>query len=181
VARCIGPTSASRAPVQDSPNALNISPRIDPWLYRVTRGRYPTILGTVATAPLITTGAKSGLPREHQLTYFHDGPDPILLATYGGGPKHPQWYYNLTAHPECQFGDERFVATEVTDSDEYARLYGLAEQVYAGYRLSRQDGGSGTPYSPLPAQGAIAASRPGCPYGDSLGVGLSLDRGRFFG
>ncbi len=113
--------------------ALNISPRIDPWLYRVTRGRYPTILGTVATAPLITTGAKSGLPREHQLTYFHDGPDPILLATYGGGPKHPQWYYNLTAHPECQFRDERFVAKEVTDSDEYARLYGLAEQVYAGY------------------------------------------------
>jgi F420H(2)-dependent quinone reductase len=25
------------------------------------------------------------------------------------------------------------VATEVTDPDEYARLYGLAEQVYAGY------------------------------------------------
>jgi hypothetical protein len=39
----------------------------------------------------------------------------------------------LTAHPECQFGDERFVAKEVTDSNEYARLFGLAEQVYAGY------------------------------------------------
>jgi hypothetical protein len=37
------------------------------------------------------------------------------------------------AHPECQLGDERFVAAQVTDPDEYARLYGLAEQVYAGY------------------------------------------------
>jgi deazaflavin-dependent oxidoreductase (nitroreductase family) len=81
----------------------------------------------------MTTGAKSDQPREVQLTYFHDGSDPILIASNYGGPKHPQWYHNLIAHPECQFGDETFVATEVTDSDEYARLYGLAEQVYAGY------------------------------------------------
>ena len=112
---------------------LRIAPRIDPWLYRATSGRYPSILGAVASAPLMTTGAKSGQPRETQLTYLHDGPDPILIASYGGGPKHPQWYYNLKAHPECQFGDQKFVATEVTDPDEYARLYGLAEQVYAGY------------------------------------------------
>jgi deazaflavin-dependent oxidoreductase (nitroreductase family) len=106
---------------------------IDPWLYRVTRGRYPTIVGGTATAPLVSTGAKSGQRREHQLTYFHDGPDPILIASNAGGTKHPQWYYNLKAHPECEFGDERLVATEVTDPDEYARLYGLGEQVYGGY------------------------------------------------
>ena len=68
-----------------------------------------------------------------QLAYFHHGPDPILIASNHGGPSHPQWYYNLKAHPECQLGDEKFVATEVTDPDEYERLYGLAEQVYAGY------------------------------------------------
>ncbi len=113
---------------------LRISPRIDPWLYRATGGRYPSIFGGVASAPLMTTGAKSGQPREVQLTYFHDGPHPILLASYGGGPKHPQWFYNLKAHPECQFGDEKFSATEVTDPGEYTRLYGLAEQVFAGYR-----------------------------------------------
>jgi deazaflavin-dependent oxidoreductase (nitroreductase family) len=107
--------------------------RIDPWLYRATGGRYPRILGSMAGAPLMTTGAKSGQPREVQVIYFHDGTDPILVASYGGGPKNPQWYYNLKAHPECQLGDEKFVATEVTDPDEYARLYELAEQVFAGY------------------------------------------------
>ena len=112
---------------------LRVAPRIDPWLYRATGGRYPSILGSVASAPLMTTGAKSGQPRETQLAYFHDGPDRILIASYSGGPKHPQWYYNLKAHPECQLGDEKFVATEVTDPDDYERLYGLAEQVYAGY------------------------------------------------
>ena len=113
--------------------AHHISPRIDPWLYRVTGGRYPWVMGGVSTAPLINTGAKSGLRREHQLTYFHDGPDPILIASNYGGPKHPQWYYNLKANPQCEFGDEPFIATEVTDPDEHARLYGLAEHVYGGW------------------------------------------------
>jgi deazaflavin-dependent oxidoreductase (nitroreductase family) len=113
--------------------AHHLFPRIDPWLYRATGGRYPWILGGVSTAPLMTTGSKSGQPREHQITYFHDGPDPIVTASNYGGPKHPQWYYNLKAHPECELGDEKFLATEVTDPDEHARLYGLAEQAYAGW------------------------------------------------
>ena len=59
--------------------------------------------------------------------------DPILMASNYGVPKHPQWYYNLKAHPECELSDERFVATEITDPDDYVRLYTLAEQIYAGY------------------------------------------------
>jgi deazaflavin-dependent oxidoreductase (nitroreductase family) len=87
---------------------------------------------SVATAPL-TKGAKSGQPREVQLAYFHDRADPILVASNYGGRRHPQWYYNLKAHPECEFAGEKFVATEVTDPDEHTRLYGLAEKVFAGY------------------------------------------------
>lgn len=74
----------------------------------------------VLNAPLLTTGAKTGQP-------------PIVIASYGGEPKNPQWYYNLKAHPECRFGDEDHIATEVTDPDEYARLYELAERVYSGF------------------------------------------------
>jgi deazaflavin-dependent oxidoreductase (nitroreductase family) len=108
----------------------HFSPRVDPWVSRLTNGRG---LGPVVNAPLITTGAKSGQPRQVQLTYFHDGPDPILIASNYAGPKHPQWSYNLKANPECKFGGEHFVATEVTDPTEYTRLFGLAEKVYAGY------------------------------------------------
>ena len=111
----------------------------------------------LSTAPLLCTGAKSGQPRVLQLTYFHDGPDPILVASNYGGAKHPQWYHNLKAHPECEFGDERFVATEVTDPDDYARLFGLAEQVYARLRrLSRQDRAGRPQDSRLPPHAAIA-------------------------
>jgi deazaflavin-dependent oxidoreductase (nitroreductase family) len=107
-----------------------ISPRVDPWVSRFTNGRG---FGPVVNAPLVTTGAKSGQPRQVQLAYFHDGRDPIVIASNYGGPKHPQWSYNLKAHPECRFGGEGFTASEVTDPAEYSRLFALAEKVFAGY------------------------------------------------
>ena len=111
--------------------ARHVARHTDPYLFRLTGGRVN--MGLIINAPLVTTGAKSGQRRAVQLTYFHDGPEVILLASNYGGTKHPQWYYNLKAHPECEFGGEGFTAGEVTDPDEYARLFGLAEQVYAGY------------------------------------------------
>ena len=43
------------------------------------------------------------------------------------------WVGILKANPECRFGGEDFHASEVTDSAEHARLYALAQKVYAGY------------------------------------------------
>jgi deazaflavin-dependent oxidoreductase (nitroreductase family) len=108
----------------------HVMPRVDPWVSRLTGGRG---FGPVVNAPLITTGAKSGRPRQVQLSYFHDGRDPILIGSNRGDPKHPQWYFNLKAHGECQFGGECFAATEVTDPADYARLFALAVKVFAGY------------------------------------------------
>ena len=151
------PWKASLAHVRDSSTRGHVAARIDPWLYRKTGGRYPSILGGASTAPLMTTGAKSGQPREHQITYFHDGRDAIAIASNYGGPKNPQWSYNLKAHPQCELGDEKFVAREVTDPDDYAYLYGLAEQVYAGwgdYRLKTDPVGRRIPVFRLrPASG----------------------------
>ncbi len=48
--------------------ARNVSVRLDPLLYRVTGGRMTTSMGVVVNAPLVTIGAKSGQPREVQLT-----------------------------------------------------------------------------------------------------------------
>ncbi|MFZ2527337.1 MAG: nitroreductase/quinone reductase family protein [Rhodococcus sp. (in: high G+C Gram-positive bacteria)] len=113
--------------------AHTVARRIDPWMYRATRGWLMSRPWTVATAPLTTTGARSGRAHEVQLTYFHDGDSPILIASNYGGSRHPHWYHNLIAHPECKFGDDAFVAREITDPTEYDRLYALAEHVYAGY------------------------------------------------
>jgi deazaflavin-dependent oxidoreductase (nitroreductase family) len=127
-------------------------PRVDPWVSRLTSGRG---FGMIANAPLIATGAKSGQPRQVQVTYFHDGQDPILVASNYGGPKNPQWSYNLKAHPECQLGGEDFVATEVTDPADYTRLFGLADKVYAGYRDYRARGAGWASYPHLSAKARL--------------------------
>ncbi|OCB37292.1 nitroreductase [Mycobacterium malmoense] len=111
--------------------ARHIARHTDPYLFRLTGGRVN--MGSIINAPLVTTGAKSGRRREVQLTYFHDGPDVILVASNFGGTKHPQWYYNLKAHPECDFGGEPFAAQQVTDAEEYDRLFELANRIYSGY------------------------------------------------
>ena len=75
----------------------------------------------------------------------------ISPANYGGA-RHPGWYYNLIAHPECELHigprGGRFVAHEV-EGGERDRLFGLAVDLYPGYGnyAQRTDGGV---TSPLP-------------------------------
>src|SRR5665213_2650276 len=48
---------------------------------------------------LTTTGARSGQPRLSPVVYSRDGADYVIVASKGGAPTHPGWYYNLVADP----------------------------------------------------------------------------------
>mgnify|MGYP002723831349 FL=1 len=48
---------------------------------------------------LRTTGRRSGLVRETPLSWFPDGDDWLVVAS-GGGKRNPDWFANLTAHPD---------------------------------------------------------------------------------
>ena len=48
---------------------------------------------------LRTTGRRSGLVRETPLSCFPDGDDRLVVAS-GGGNRNPDWFANLTAHPD---------------------------------------------------------------------------------
>src|ERR687890_2327182 len=59
--------------------------------------------GMFAGAPLLlltTTGAKSGQPRIAPLAYTTDNDRLIVIASKGGAPTHPDWFYNVRANPE---------------------------------------------------------------------------------
>ncbi|OBK78799.1 nitroreductase/quinone reductase family protein [Mycobacterium sp. 1274761.0] len=117
----------------------HLASKTDPMLSRITGGRLSWGAFNVPSATLRTTGAKSGRVRDAQVAYYHDGRDVIIMASNYGGAAHPQWYHNLVAHPECELGGEPFLAREVTDPDEYARLYGLAETYYGGFSDYREN------------------------------------------
>jgi len=111
---------------------INVASRIDPFLLRTTGGRVRSV-GSMPTALLGHTGAKSGEPRENPVLYFHDGDDVVLIASSFGRDKHPAWYHNLVAHPACTLNGLAFMATEVSDPGEVERLFELAIRVYPGY------------------------------------------------
>lgn len=74
-------------------------------------------------------GAKSGRELTSPLVHSKNGDDAIIIASKGGAPDHPNWYYNLVANPDVtvEIGTEKFEATAVlTEGEERDQLY--AEQ-----------------------------------------------------
>jgi deazaflavin-dependent oxidoreductase (nitroreductase family) len=54
---------------------------------------------------LTTIGAKSGKVRKTPLMRVeHDG-EYAVVASLGGAPKHPVWYFNIKAHPQVELQD----------------------------------------------------------------------------
>ncbi len=54
---------------------------------------------------LTTIGAKSGKIRKTPLMRVeHDG-EYAVVASLGGAPKNPVWYYNIKAHPQVELQD----------------------------------------------------------------------------
>jgi F420H(2)-dependent quinone reductase len=107
-------------------------------LYRATHGivghRIPGL-----GAPMLLldhVGAKSGVKRTSPLLYIPDGDDLVIVASKGGYPKHPAWFYNLKANPDTtvQVGSERrSVHARVATPQERARLWPHVIDAYSGY------------------------------------------------
>jgi len=75
---------------------------------------------------LHTTGAKSGLPRINPVATVKDGDQYIIMASKGGAPDNPGWYYNLVANPQVsvEVGTEKFEAlAKVTEGSERQALF----------------------------------------------------------
>ena len=112
--------------------------KLDPFLLRVTGGRFATTL-VFPTAVLETRGARSGALRRNAIIYFHDGDRVTIAASNAGDSKHPGWYHNLRAHPDVTFGGIPMRATIVSDEAERERLWMLADRVFPAFASYRHD------------------------------------------
>jgi deazaflavin-dependent oxidoreductase (nitroreductase family) len=97
-----------------------------------------TLLDTGMPVVIVTMrGNKSGKVRKIALMRVeHDG-EYVLVASMGGAPKHPVWYYNLKAHPDevaIQDGAEPFpVQVREVTGDERALWWERAVAAYPDY------------------------------------------------
>ena len=104
--------------------------------YESSGGTKGTELRGMAVVLLNSTGARSGKVRKTPLMRVeHDG-DYVVVASKGGAPEHPVWYYNLKADPhvEIQDGPDKSdrLARELS-GPERAQWWDRAVQAYPDY------------------------------------------------
>jgi deazaflavin-dependent oxidoreductase (nitroreductase family) len=107
--------------------------------YESSGGQRANTLRDTGLPVIIVTsrGNKSGKIRKTPLMRVeHDG-EYVLVASQGGAPTHPVWYYNLLASPEAvtiQDGPEPFdVTVRELSGDERAVWWERAVAAYPAY------------------------------------------------
>ena len=90
-------------------------------LYERSGGTEGTELNGRPVIILTSVGAKTGKIRKSPLMRVeHDG-EYAVVASLGGAPQHPVWYYNLTANPHVELQDgpvkKDYQAREVSNSE----------------------------------------------------------------
>ncbi|MHB1538326.1 MAG: nitroreductase family deazaflavin-dependent oxidoreductase [Solirubrobacteraceae bacterium] len=110
--------------------------RLNVPIYRLTRGR---LFGRVGRAPVLlltTRGRRSGAPRTAPLLYISHGEEIVVVGSNAGNANTPAWALNLRANAdaEVEVGGRRLrVRARVTEGEERARLWRVANELYGGF------------------------------------------------
>ena len=106
-------------------------------LYESSNGAEGTTLFALPCIIVTNKGNKTGAVRKTPLMRVVDGDNYVLVASWGGAPKHPVWYYNLKSDPSVEIRDidkvQPMSVHEVTDPVEKARLWKIAVAAYPPY------------------------------------------------
>lgn len=109
-------------------------------IYESSGGTEGTTMGGLPVIILTTVGDKSGKIRKTPLMRVEHGGEYAVVASMGGAPKNPVWYYNVAANPHVELQDKadkwEMVAREVTgtEREEWWRRAVEAYPPYVGYQ-----------------------------------------------
>jgi deazaflavin-dependent oxidoreductase (nitroreductase family) len=104
--------------------------------YEGSGGTEATTLRGLPVIVLTSVGARSGKLRKTALMRVEHEGEYAVVASLGGAPKHPVWYYNLKANPHVELQDgpvkRDYLAREVT-GEEKATWWERAVAAYPPY------------------------------------------------
>ena len=109
---------------------------LNAWVYRLSGGR---LMGNFAGCPICLvkmTGARSGKRRWMPVMHVPYREGVAVVASLGGAPKHPVWYYNLVAHPDIEViyrGERKALRARRASSAEKAEVWPTCVQRYAPF------------------------------------------------
>lgn len=96
-----------------------------------------TLPGTDYPIVVITNvGAKSGYVRKTPLMRVERDGVYVAIASKGGAPEHPEWYFNFLAHPEVELQDgseKKTYRAELVEGEEREDLWRLSVDTWSTY------------------------------------------------
>jgi deazaflavin-dependent oxidoreductase (nitroreductase family) len=104
--------------------------------YEATDGEVGYLWNGATCLVLTTKGEKTGKERKYALICGFDADDCVVVASHAGADEHPQWYRNITAHPEVtvQVKGDRFPAIARTaEGAERDRLWKVMTSGWPNY------------------------------------------------
>jgi deazaflavin-dependent oxidoreductase (nitroreductase family) len=104
--------------------------------FRANAGKVGGMFAGATLLLLHTKGAKSRKERINPVAYVRDGERFVVIASKGGAPTNPDWYYNIVATPDLtvEVGTETFrVHATVVEEPERTRLYGKMVEMMPGF------------------------------------------------
>jgi deazaflavin-dependent oxidoreductase (nitroreductase family) len=137
----------SAAPVDSSVVRANTARRLSRLhvtVYRLTGGVLGRRLVDNNMLLLTTRGRTTGKAHTVPLLYLPDGDTLVVIASWGGRPRDPEWYRNLVAEPRAtvQVRSRTWaVRGRTADTDERGTWWPRIVAAYPGYRIyqSRTD------------------------------------------
>ncbi|ACY21956.1 hypothetical protein Gbro_2738 [Gordonia bronchialis DSM 43247] len=124
------------------PNYLPQIVKCDSALQKVTGGRLSLL--DIATLPNVTIrvpGRSSGVMRTTRLLAVPDGDDWLIAGSYFGGPKMPQWVFNVRAADSVEISRHQRTWTAVPtelDGDDRADAWQKLRTVWPNFDLYEQ-------------------------------------------
>lgn len=101
--------------------------------------RANTLRDTGMPVVIVTSvGASSGKVRKAPLMRVEYGGRYALVASQGGAPKHPTWYFNLLSHPQIELQDgpvPQPMTVRLLDGDEKAEWWERAVAAFPNYAV----------------------------------------------
>ncbi len=112
-------------------------------LYESSGGTQGTTLRDTGLPVVVVTnlGGKSGKLRKTPVMRVEHNGSYAMVASKGGAPEHPVWYYNLRANPqvEVQDGpDKRDMVAREVSGDERAQWWKRAVDAFPNYAEYQQ-------------------------------------------
>ena len=125
------------------PKIIKLMSRLNVAAYRATKGRVGGTWRVGSAFPrgvpvclLTTTGRKTRNARTLPLVYLPDGDRIILVASQGGLPRNPSWYYNVQSDPHVTVqvrGTVQQMRARIADPHERAELWPRLVAMYADF------------------------------------------------